>query len=65
MEGTSMIDLVNRVYLLAALRLRRDEGQTFVEYALIGVLVAVVVAGFMAAFTDAISGALTAIEGAL
>ena len=59
-----MTDLFNRVYAHVVTHLRRDEGQTFVEYALIGVLVAVAVAAALGTFTGAIKDALTSIEGA-
>lgn len=51
--------LLNRLYLDLALRLRNEEeGQTLVEYALIGVLVALVVA-------TALSGVATHLTTAL
>ena len=36
-----MIDAINSVVMRAYLGMKREEGQTFVEYSLIGVLVAV------------------------
>ena len=36
-----MIDAINSVIVRAYVSLKREEGQTFVEYSLIGVLVAV------------------------
>lgn len=57
--------LLSRVYLDVALRLRREEGQTLVEYALIAVLVAVALTTALGAFKDQISGALDTIGKAL
>ena len=46
------------------LALKREEGQTFVEYTLIGVLVAVALVTALGTFEGKIGDALTAIEGA-
>ena len=40
-----MIDAINSVVMRAYLGMKREEGQTFVEYSLIGVLVAVALGG--------------------
>ena len=52
---------VTRVYLA----LRREEGQTFVEYTLIGVLVAVALVGTLGTFHTAIGNALGSIGDSL
>lgn len=57
--------LLSRVYADVIVRLRREEGQTLVEYALIAVLVAVALTTALTTFKGAISGALTTIGGAL
>jgi Flp pilus assembly pilin Flp len=57
-------DALTSIFVRAYLVIKNEEGQTFVEYSLIGLLVAVVVAGVMAAFTGKITGALTSIENA-
>ncbi|HST14275.1 MAG TPA: hypothetical protein VLJ44_05425 [Gaiellaceae bacterium] len=43
---------------------RREEGQTFVEYSMIGVLVAVLLVATLGLFKDNIVNALTSINGA-
>jgi Flp pilus assembly pilin Flp len=58
-------DAINRAFVRAYVNLKRDEGQTFVEYSLIGVLVAVALVVALGLFKTAISGALTSIGGAL
>ncbi|HZP74045.1 MAG TPA: hypothetical protein VFA97_11785 [Gaiellaceae bacterium] len=58
-------DALTSIFVRTYLAVKREEGQTFVEYSLIGVLVAVIVAGFMAAFTGKIQGALQGIEAVL
>ena len=40
-----MIEAINSVVMRAYLGMKREEGQTFVEYSLIGVLVAVALVG--------------------
>lgn len=60
-----VIDAVNRVFVSALLAAKREDGQTFVEYALIGVLVAVALAAALTTFKGAIGGALTSIGNAL
>lgn len=56
---------INRVIVSAMQAARREDGQTFVEYALIGVLVAVALTLALTTFKGAITGALTNIGNAL
>ena len=60
-----ILDSINRVFISAMLAAKREDGQTFVEYALIGFIVAIAVAGFLGTFNGAISGALSAISAKL
>jgi Flp pilus assembly pilin Flp len=62
---TMILDSINRVFISAMLAAKREEGQTFVEYALIGVLVAVALVAGLGIFKDAIGTALTNIGNAL
>lgn len=57
--------MISNAVTRAYLALQREEGQTFVEYALIGVLVAVVLATALGTFETKIEGALTSIGGKL
>lgn len=58
--------LLSRVYLDVVLRLRQEEqGQTLVEYALIGVLIAVVVSAALTPLGTTISTALNNIAAKL
>lgn len=59
-----VIDAINRVFVSAMLAAKREDGQTFVEYALIGVLVAVALTLSLTAFKTTISSELTKIGGA-
>jgi Flp pilus assembly pilin Flp len=59
------MDAFNRVIARAYLALKREEGQTFVEYSLIGVLVAVAIVAALTGFETKIESALKSIEGAL
>ena len=59
-----MTDLFNRVYAFGVTHLRRDEGQTFAEYALIGVLIIVAVAAVLGTLTTDLQDAFTKIEKA-
>ena len=54
-----MIDAINSVVMRAYLGMKREEGQTFVEYSLIGVLVAVALIAVLGTFEGQISDALT------
>lgn len=60
-----VINAINRVVVSAMQAARREDGQTFVEYALIGVLVAVALTLALTTFKGAITGALTNIGNAL
>jgi Flp pilus assembly pilin Flp len=60
-----ILDSINRVFISAMLAAKREEGQTFVEYALIGVLVAVALVLGLGTFKTAIANALTSIGNAL
>jgi Flp pilus assembly pilin Flp len=60
-----ILDSINRVFVSAMLAAKREDGQTFVEYALIGVLVAVLLVAGLGTFRTAIGGALTSIGNAL
>jgi Flp pilus assembly pilin Flp len=60
-----ILDSINRVFVSAMLAAKREDGQTFVEYALIGLLVAVALVVGLGTFKDAIGSALTTIGGKL
>jgi Flp pilus assembly pilin Flp len=60
-----ILDSINRVFVSAMLAAKREDGQTFVEYALIGFIVAIAVAGFLGVFNGQISDALTKIGAKL
>ncbi len=60
-----MIDAITGVVMRAYLGMKREEGQTFVEYSLIGVLVAVALVGILGTFEGQISGALSNIGNQL
>ena len=60
-----MLELFNGAFVRAYLRLRREEGQTFVEYALIGVLVAIALVTGITTFKGEIASALTNIGNQL
>ena len=60
-----MTSLINRVYFQIAGRLQRDEGQTLVEYALIGVFVAVACVALLTTLGTDIGKQITAITKAL
>jgi Flp pilus assembly pilin Flp len=60
-----MIDAINSVGMRAYLGMKREEGQTFVEYSLIGVVVAVALAAILLTFEKAIAGALGNIGSSL
>jgi len=57
--------MLNSIITRAYLAMRREEGQTFVEYALIGVLVAVILAAALSTFETQIASALSSIGGKL
>jgi Flp pilus assembly pilin Flp len=58
-------DAINRAFIRAYVAVKREEGQTFVEYSLIGVLIAVALVVALGTFQGKIAGALTAIGGHL
>jgi Flp pilus assembly pilin Flp len=58
-------DAINRAFIRAYVAVKREEGQTFVEYSLIGVLVAVLLVVALGTFKDAIVTALGNIGKAL
>jgi Flp pilus assembly pilin Flp len=60
-----MFDAINSAIVRAYVGLKREEGQTFVEYSLIGVLVAVVLAAALVTFEGQIAAALTSIGAKL
>ena len=60
-----IIDAINRVFTSAMLAAKREDGQTFVEYALIGTLVAAVIVAAVAILNTSIGTALTHIGTAL
>ena len=58
-----MIDAINSVIVRAYVGMKREEGQTFVEYSMIGVLVAVALVAILVAFKSNISRRSTSISG--
>ncbi|HEX7526899.1 MAG TPA: hypothetical protein VF327_11360 [Gaiellaceae bacterium] len=56
-----MIELANRATIALWMRLRREEGQTFVEYAVLTAVVAIGIILSLTAFRVQIENALTAI----
>lgn len=58
-------DAINGAILRLYTALKSEEGQTFVEYSLIGVLVAVVLAAVLTTFEGSLAGALGTIGGKL
>ena len=60
-----MTSLINRVYFEVASRLQRDEGQTLVEYALIGVFVDVVCVASLTLLGKGVNTQIKSITGAL
>ena len=54
-----MIDAINSVIVRAYVGMKREEGQTFVEYSLIGVLVAVALIAVLGTFETSIGDALS------
>ena len=61
--------LATRAWVAVAARLtpqlRREEGQTFVEYAMILALIAVLLVGALTFLHDQVAGAYSAIAGAI
>ena len=60
-----ILDVINNVLVRALTAAKREEGQTFVEYTLIGVLVAVALVAALGTFNGDIADALKSIGGAL
>jgi Flp pilus assembly pilin Flp len=60
-----MIEAINSVVMRAYLGLKREDGQTFVEYSLIGVLVGVALIAVLGTFEGQIKDALTQMGGKL
>ncbi len=58
-------DAINGAILRLYTALKNEDGQTFVEYSLIGVLIAVVLAGVLVTFEGQLAGALTNIGAKL
>ena len=60
-----MIELTNRVTIALWMRLRREEGQTFVEYAVLTAVVAIGIVAALGLFRGQIVTALTNIGNAI
>jgi Flp pilus assembly pilin Flp len=58
-------DAINGAILRLYTALKNEDGQTFVEYSLIGVLIAVVLAGVLVTFEGQLATALTNIGAKL
>ncbi|HST18773.1 MAG TPA: Flp family type IVb pilin [Gaiellaceae bacterium] len=59
------MDAINGAILRLYTVSKREDGQTFVEYSLIGVLIAVALVAALGVFEGKIEGALTTIGGKL
>jgi Flp pilus assembly pilin Flp len=60
-----MIELANRATIALWMRLRREEGQTFVEYAVLTAVVAIGIVAALGLFRGQIVTALTNIGNAI
>jgi len=60
-----VISAINNALMRAYLAAKREEGQTFVEYALIGLLVAVAITAVLTTFATDIGGTFGKIEAKL
>ncbi|HZQ16790.1 MAG TPA: hypothetical protein VFA82_08465 [Gaiellaceae bacterium] len=60
-----LADALNSILVRAYLAAKREDGQTFVEYSLIGVVVAVLLVTALGVFRGDIVNALNSIGGAL
>jgi Flp pilus assembly pilin Flp len=60
-----ILNSINRVFVSAMLAAKREDGQTFVEYALIAALIAVVIVAGVGTLNTSIGNALTDIGTAL
>ena len=58
-------DALNSIFVRALVSLKREEGQTFVEYSMIGALVALLLVGVLGVFHDQIHDALNNIAQAV
>ena len=58
-------DALNSIFVRAFVALKREEGQTFVEYSMIGALVALLLVGVLTTFHTQIGTALTNISNAV
>ena len=58
-------DALNSIFGRLYLAVRREEGQTFVEYAMIGVVIAVGLAGVLLALHGQLNTSLTDIKNAI
>ena len=58
-------DALNSIFVRALVALKREEGQTFVEYAMIGVVIAVGLAVVLGYLHDDLNNALDNIRGAI
>jgi Flp pilus assembly pilin Flp len=58
-------DALNSIFGRLYLAVRREEGQTFVEYAMIGVVIAVGLALTLLALHDQLTTSLNSIKGAI
>jgi Flp pilus assembly pilin Flp len=57
-------DAINGAFVRLYTFVKREDGQTFVEYSLIGLLVAVALVGTLGLMTGKVDAALNAIKGA-
>lgn len=60
-----ILDSINRVFVSAMLAAKREDGQTFVEYALIAALIAVLIVAGIGALSGSLNTALSHIGTAL
>jgi len=58
-------DALNSIFVRALVSLKREEGQTFVEYSMIGALVALLLVGVLGTLHTQIFNALDAISTAI
>lgn len=58
-------DALNSIFVRALVSLKREEGQTFVEYAMIGVVIAVGLAVTLGLLHNQLGTALTNIQNAI
>jgi len=60
-----LADALTSIFVRLSLAVRREEGQTFVEYAMIGVVIAVGLAVTLGLLQGQIVSALNSIKGAI